>query len=65
MLTLIAYRFAMAGFSPPVPCLTRMDIFILGGTLVVFLILVVAVATVYLAGCGRLALALKIERHGR
>jgi hypothetical protein len=65
MLTLIAYRFAMAGFAPPVPYLTRMDIFILGGTLVVFLILVVAVATVYLAGRGRLALALRIERHCR
>ena len=65
MLTLIAYRFAMAGFAPPVPYLTRMDIFILGGTLVVFLILVVAVATVYLASSGRLGLALTIERHCR
>jgi len=65
MLTLIAYRFAMAGFAPPVPYLTRMDIFILGGTLAVFLILVVAVATVYLADRGRLALALTIERHCR
>lgn len=65
MLTLIAYRFAMSGFTPPVPYLTRMDIFILGGTLVVFLILVVAVATVYLAGRGRVALALTIERHCR
>jgi hypothetical protein len=65
MLTLIAYRFAMAGFAPPVPYLTRMDIFILGGTLVVFLILMVAVATVYLASSGRLSLALTIERHCR
>ena len=65
MLTLIAYRFAMSGFAPPVPYLTRMDIFILGGTLVVFLILVVAVVTVYLTGHGRPALALTIERHCR
>jgi hypothetical protein len=65
MLTLIAYRFAMSGFMPPVSYLTRMDLFILGGTLVIFLILVVAVGTVYLTERGRLALALRIERHCR
>ena len=65
ILTLIAYRFMVAADLPEIPYLTRMDIFILGGTLVVFLILVVAVATVYLASSGRLGLALTIERHCR
>lgn len=45
MLTLIAYQFMVGGLLPPVPYLTRMDLFIFGSTLLVFGSLVQAVAT--------------------
>lgn len=65
MLTLMAYRFILAGFVPPVPYLTRMDAFVLGATAIVFLILIVAVSTTFLATRGRVARALSIELHCR
>ena len=44
MLTLIAYRFLLGSVLPPVPYLTRMDWFLLGSTLLVFIGLVAVVA---------------------
>ena len=49
MLTLIAYRFMVGGSLPEVPYLTRMDYFILGSTVLVFLALVQAVFTAVVA----------------
>ena len=40
MLTLIAYRFAIESNIPKLPYLTRLDAFILMGTLLVFLSLI-------------------------
>ena len=44
MLTLIAYRFAVAGELPNISYLTRMDVFMVGSTVLVFSALL-AVAT--------------------
>jgi len=49
MLTLIAYRFAVSSVLPPVPYMTRLDVFITGSTVFVFLALVEAVTTGALA----------------
>jgi hypothetical protein len=49
MLTLIAYRFAISSVLPPVPYLTRMDVFITGSTVFVFLALAESVTTGTLA----------------
>jgi hypothetical protein len=48
MLTLIAYRFLLGSVLPPVPYLTRMDWFLLGSTLLVFIGLVGVVADLHL-----------------
>jgi hypothetical protein len=45
MLTLIAYRFMVGGSIPVIPYLTRMDLFILGSTILVFLALTQAALT--------------------
>ena len=45
MLTLIAYRFAIGTFLPVISYLTRLDLFILGSTLLVFFSLVEVVVT--------------------
>lgn len=62
MLSLIAYRFTLAGVLPPVPYFTRMDVFLSGASLLVFLALVEAVATSTLADRGHTALAGRIDR---
>jgi hypothetical protein len=49
MLTLVAYRFAVSSVLPPVPYMTRLDVFITGSTVFVFLALVEAVTTGALA----------------
>jgi hypothetical protein len=49
MLTLIAYRFAISNVLPPVSYMTRLDIFITGSTMFVFLALAEAVLTGTLA----------------
>jgi hypothetical protein len=61
MLTLIAYRFSIGSEIPRVPYLTRMDEFMLAATLLVFLTLVTAVYTAYLANRDNLARASRIE----
>jgi hypothetical protein len=62
MLTLIAYRFATDALVPKVSYLTRMDVFILGSTLLVFMALVQAVWTSGVAKAGRAERALAIDR---
>jgi hypothetical protein len=61
MLTLIAYRFIIGTRLPPVPYLTRMDMFILWSTLIVFAALMQAVITAQLAGRKRAALARRVD----
>ena len=53
MLTLIAYRFAIASALPPIAYLTRLDRFLIGSSVLVFLALAGAVAVSYIA-----------EKHG-
>lgn len=48
MLTLIAYRFAIDSQLPRLPYMTRLDAFILAGTLLVFLSLIEVVVTIIL-----------------
>jgi hypothetical protein len=47
MLTLIAYRFAMSSVLPPIAYLTRLDIFMIGASVLVFSALATAVAVTY------------------
>jgi hypothetical protein len=65
MLTLIAYRFSVGILLPKVSYLTRMDVFILGSTILVFSALIVVVATSFLARTERLDPALAVERVSR
>ena len=65
MLTLIAYRFVMVGLLPNISYLTRMDYFILGSTLLVFLALIQAVVTAILAEAKKITLAKSIDRWCR
>ena len=46
MLTLIAYRFAIDSQLPPLPYMTRLDVFILTSTLLVFFSLIEVVVTI-------------------
>ena len=62
MLTLIAYRFAIGTFLPVISYLTRLDLFILGSTLLVFFSLVEVVVTSNLARKKRMELAYTIDR---
>jgi hypothetical protein len=61
MLTLIAYRFMVGGQIPAVPYLTRMDLFILGSTFVVFAALMQAVLTSMLADHGKERMARRFD----
>ena len=61
MLTLIAFRFAVAGGLPPVPYLTRMDSFILGSTFLVFASLVESVITGTIATRGHVRAARVVD----
>ena len=65
MLTLMAYRFVIGNFLPNLPYLTRMDLFVVGGTLLVFLALIQEVATTYLAKQGNEELPRRIDRWSR
>ena len=65
MLTLIAYRFVMVGLLPNISYLTRMDYFIFGSTLLVFLALIQAVVTAILAESKKITLAKRIDRWCR
>lgn len=62
MLTLIAYRFMVDGLVPRVSYFTRLDLFILGGTLLVFLTLIISVLTGVLARKERHDSAERVDR---
>lgn len=62
MLTLIAYRFMVGGEIPAVPYLTRLDMFILSSTLLVFAALLQAVITSLMANRNHLKSALWADR---
>jgi hypothetical protein len=65
MLTLIAYRFALGALLPPIAYLTRMDIFLVFASVLVFAALAVAVMVTYVDDHGRAELAHKITRVAR
>jgi hypothetical protein len=65
MLTLIAYRFMVGGMLPKVSYLTRIDVFILLATVLVFATVIEAVITSLLAKSDRMELALAIDRYCR
>jgi hypothetical protein len=65
MLTLIAYRFAMSSVLPPIAYLTRLDIFMIGASVLVFLGLVSAVAVSYLFEAQYDKLAVRVNRSAR
>ena len=65
MLTLIAYRFALSNLTPKVDYLTRFDKFAFASTLLIFLALVVTVATGSLSARGKDELAHKIDSYAR
>ena len=62
MLTLIAYRFALARSLPNLSYLTRMDFFLVGSTLLVFLIVVLVTLSSRLLGQGRQELVERMDR---
>jgi hypothetical protein len=65
MLTLIAYRFAIDSDVPKLPYLTRLDAFVLMGTVLVFLSLIEVIVTTKFADRERLDLARTIDRRCR
>ncbi len=65
ILTLIAYRFVMAGLLPRLPYMTKMDYFILGSTLLVFMALVEVILTSSLVRSNRERLARNVDKSAR
>jgi cadmium resistance protein CadD (predicted permease) len=65
ILTLIAYRFVLAGLLPRLPYMTRMDYFTLGSTLVVFLALVEVILASALANGSYVRMAHTIDKYAR
>jgi hypothetical protein len=65
MLTLIAYRFAVGAELPNIHYLTRMDLFLLGSTVLVFTSLLEVVITSSLAGRDHLEGARSVDRWAR
>lgn len=65
MLTLIAYRFMVGSSLPTISYLTRMDLFILCSTLLVFTTLLEAVITGTLARRDKVSLARRIDQVSR
>lgn len=65
MLTVIAYRFALAQHVPELDYLTRLDLFLLVATGLVFATVVVAVAATRWHAQGREELAETLDRRGR
>lgn len=65
MLTMIAYRFALAGMLPRLATLTSLDNFVLVSTLMVFLAMIEVVYTAHLSTNGQLVKARKIDLHAR
>ena len=65
MLTMIAYRFALAGFVPKLPFLTTLDLFILVSTVAVFMSMMEVLFTAHLAANDQLKKARLIDHHAR
>ena len=65
MLTMIAYRFALAGLLPRLNFLTIMDYFVLVSTLAVFLSMIEVIYTAYLSTNGQLEQARALDRKAR
>jgi len=65
MLTMIAYRFALAGLVPKLPFLTTLDLFTLVSTIAVFMSMIQVLLTAHLATTNQLKTARKIDRHAR
>jgi hypothetical protein len=65
MLTLIAYRFAVDTQLPRLPYMTRLDLFFLVSTLLVFLSLIEVLVTTILDNNHQLARAKKLDRYCR
>jgi cadmium resistance protein CadD (predicted permease) len=65
MLTLIAYRFAVDSQLPRLPYMTRLDVFFLVSTLLVFLSLIEVLVTTILENNQQVARAKKLDRYCR
>jgi len=65
MLTLIAYRFALANLVPRLPYLTRLDWFMLGSTSLILATLLAMAASAYHKSKGNDAVVAGIDRIGR
>jgi hypothetical protein len=65
MLTLIAYRFSMASVMPPIAYLTRMDVFMIASSVLVFAALAAAVAVTHFEGRGDTVKANRINLASR
>ena len=65
MLTMIAYRFALAGLIPRLAFLTSLDYFVLVSTLAVFIGMIEVLYTAHLATSDQLKKARLIDRHAR
>jgi hypothetical protein len=65
MLTLIAYRFMLANHVPRLSYLTRLDYFMLGGTILVILVLFVMAGASFLQSQGKQESVKHIDRVGR
>ncbi len=65
ILTIIAYQFALSNLLPRLPYLTRMDLFFIGSSALVFLGLVETVTTVALHRSGKNRMASGINRASR
>lgn len=65
MLTLIAYRFAMSSVLPPIAYLTRLDVFMIGSSVLVFLALAAAVAVTYIGEQHNMESANRVNRAAR
>lgn len=65
MLTLIAYRFVVIGNLPKISYMTRMDIFVLGSSVLIFLTLLESAITSTINSRGNAQLAKKMDYHCR
>ena len=65
MLTMIAYRFALAGLLPRLTFLTSLDYFVLVSTIAVFMSLIEVIYTAYLSTNGQLEQARSMDRKAR
>lgn len=65
MLTMIAYRFALAGMLPKLSFLTTLDYFVMASTVLVFLAMLEVIYTAFLSTHDQLEKARAIDRNAR